>query len=407
MKLHELSSPKPSQQIIKVFESYFGNRIRFDRITPAQTKIMLIKIRGLLGEHRATSARHTSEKNPHYLQLVMMEQALTTKLQEVNAMPQPATETDETWKSLKKTKANLDAIRKEIEGTGKKLIVWHGEGDTLYRVVKQKKNVKEEVKQIATAPTGAGNKPTQTPDEGDDDVAKAAVAGVRKVASATGQGAQAGVLGKAIDQAVQGKPLDPRQRTALGTQLGGLQKAMSDPNTASRLQQMLQTAQKNTTAPAESAKPRRLREAGELQQAQVVLASQDMVDQIQKMIEQVSAMQFKDLPALVDSIRNEVGMEQAQQFNNDSTKTLQGLIQGLQGSKTQLESAQGVLTGQAPMVPGQDAGAAPVAPTTEPAAAADSSGAAPNVPAPVPAADSSGDTDTSPADTKALGRERR
>jgi len=344
MKLHELSSPKPSQQIIKVFESYFGNRIRFDRITPAQTKIMLIKIRGLLGEHRATSARHTSEKNPHYLQLVMMEQALTTKLQEVNAMPQPAT---------------------------------------------------------ATAPTGAGNKPTQTPDEGDDDVAKAAVAGVRKVASATGQGAQAGVLGKAIDQAVQGKPLDPRQRTALGTQLGGLQKAMSDPNTASRLQQMLQTAQKNTTAPAESAKPRRLREAGELQQAQVVLASQDMVDQIQKMIEQVSAMQFKDLPALVDSIRNEVGMEQAQQFNNDSTKTLQGLIQGLQGSKTQLESAQGVLTGQAPMVPGQDAGAAPVAPVTEPAAAA------PNVPAPVPAADSSGDTDTSPADTKALGRERR
>jgi len=330
-----------------------------------------------------------------------MEQALTTKLQEVNAMPQPATETDETWKSLKKTKANLDAIRKEIEGTGKKLIVWHGEGDTLYRVVKQKKNVKEEVKQIATAPTGAGNKPTQTPDEGDDDVAKAAVAGVRKVASATGQGAQAGVLGKAIDQAVQGKPLDPRQRTALGTQLGGLQKAMSDPNTASRLQQMLQTAQKNTTAPAESAKPRRLREAGELQQAQVVLASQDMVDQIQKMIEQVSAMQFKDLPALVDSIRNEVGMEQAQQFNNDSTKTLQGLIQGLQGSKTQLESAQGVLTGQAPMVPGQDAGAAPVAPVTEPAAAA------PNVPAPVPAADSSGDTDTSPADTKALGRERR
>jgi len=215
------------------------------------------------------------------------------------------------------------------------------------------------------------------------------------------------VLGKAIDQAVKGKPLDPRQRAVLGTQLAGVQQVMSNPGTASRLQGLLKTAQKDTTAPAESAKPRRLREAGELQQAQVVLAAQDMVDQIQKMIEQVSAMQFKDLPALVDSIRNEIGMEQAQQFNNDSTKTLQGLIQGLQGSKTQLESAQGVLTGQAPIVPGQDAGAAPVAPTTEPAAAADSSGAAPNVPAPVPAADSSGETDTSPADTKALGRERR
>jgi hypothetical protein len=36
---------------------------------------MLVKVRGILGEHRATSARHTSERNPQYLQLVMMEQA--------------------------------------------------------------------------------------------------------------------------------------------------------------------------------------------------------------------------------------------------------------------------------------------------------------------------------------------
>ena len=183
--------------------------------------------------------------------------------------------------------------------------------------------------------------------------AAAAAAGVRKVASATGQGSQANVLGKAIDTAVAGKALDPRQRAALGTQLGGLQKAMSDPATANKLQQMLKTA----TA-MEAKKARRLREASEIQQAQVVLAAQDMVDQVQKMIEQVSAMQFKDLPALVDSIRNDLGMDQAQQFNNDCTAALQGLIQGLQGSKTQLETAQGVLTGQAPMVPGQDAGAA-------------------------------------------------
>jgi hypothetical protein len=90
----------------------------------------------------------------------------------------------------------------------------------------------------------------------------------------------------------------------------------------------------------------------EVQQAQVVLAAQDMVDQMQKMIEQVSSMQFKDLPALVDSIRNDVGMDQAQQFNNDSTAALQGLIQNLQSSKQQLETAQGTLTGQAPVVPG-------------------------------------------------------
>jgi hypothetical protein len=102
---------------------------------------------------------------------------------------------------------------------------------------------------------------------------------------------------------------------------------------------------------------RRLRESSEIQQAQVVLASQDMVDQVQKMSEQISAMQFKDLPALVDQIKNEVGVDQATQFNGDASAALSGLLQNLQGAKQQLEAALGVVTGQAPQVPGADMGA--------------------------------------------------
>jgi hypothetical protein len=98
----------------------------------------------------------------------------------------------------------------------------------------------------------------------------------------------------------------------------------------------------------------RLQEASEVQQAQVVLASQDMVDQVQGMSEDISAMQFKDLPALVDQIKNEVGVDQAAQFNTDATAALTGLLQNLQGAKTQLEAALGVVTGQAPVVPGAD-----------------------------------------------------
>ena len=107
----------------------------------------------------------------------------------------------------------------------------------------------------------------------------------------------------------------------------------------------------------ESRLSRRLREASEVQQAQVVLASQDMVDQVQKMSEQISAMQFKDLPALVDQIKNEVGVDQATQFNGDASAALSGLLQNLQGAKQQLEAALGVVTGQAPQVPGADMGA--------------------------------------------------
>lgn len=99
---------------------------------------------------------------------------------------------------------------------------------------------------------------------------------------------------------------------------------------------------------------RTLRES-EVQQAQVVLAAQDMVDNIQGMLEDITEMQYKELPALVDSIRNQVGIDQANQFNTDATGALTGLVQNLQGAKQQLEAALGVVTGQAQPTPALDA----------------------------------------------------
>jgi hypothetical protein len=66
------------------------------------------------------------------------------------------------------------------------------------------------------------------------------------------------------------------------------------------------------------------------------------------MLEDVTELQFKELPALVDSIKNQVGIDQAQQFNTDASAALSGLVQNLQGAKQQLDAALGVVTGQAP-----------------------------------------------------------
>jgi hypothetical protein len=107
-------------------------------------------------------------------------------------------------------------------------------------------------------------------------------------------------------------------------------------------------------------------------------------------------MQFKDLPALVDNIKNEVGVDQAMQFNTDATAALAGLLQNLQGSKTQLEQALGVVTGQAPQVPGADMTA----------------GIAGEIPAELPAPDGEEvdldiDVDAEEPVATGLGRERR
>ena len=113
--------------------------------------------------------------------------------------------------------------------------------------------------------------------------------------------------------------------------------------------QVMQQANK----PMEESRTRRLSES-EIQQAQVVLAAQDMVDQVQKMLEQISAMQFKDLPALTDSIKNDMGVDQATAYQSATAAALTQLLQSVQQGKTALEGAQATLTGQAPVVPGAE-----------------------------------------------------
>jgi hypothetical protein len=242
MKLQELAVANPTKQAAKVFESYFGNTVNFNTVSPKQAQTMLKRVRSLIAEHRRTTGFHTSERNPAYIKLVMLEQALTP---------------------------------------------------------------------MAAAPGAPAVNPQQQ-------------AGM--------QAAQVQQKKKQIQDMIKAKQAEIAQ----------LQKQMNDPT---------------MMAMAESKRVRRLREASEIQQAQVVLAAQDMVDQVQKMSEQVSSMQFKDLPALVDQIKNEVGVNQATQFNGDASAALSGLLQNLSGAKQQLEASLGVVTGQAPTVPGEDMGA--------------------------------------------------
>ena len=125
--------------------------------------------------------------------------------------------------------------------------------------------------------------------------------------------------------------------------------------------------QKAAAAGKKLGESRRLSES-EVQTAQVVLAAQDMVDRIQGMMEDISEMQFKDLPALVNSIKNDMGPDQATQFQTQASAALSNLLSAVQAGKTEMEGAQGVLTGQAPVVPGQDTGMAaaePAAPQGE------------------------------------------
>jgi hypothetical protein len=63
-----------------MFESYFGQRINLRRLSEGQVKRLLNSVRGLINEHRSDKKFHFSEQDPRYLQLMIMEQALTNRL---------------------------------------------------------------------------------------------------------------------------------------------------------------------------------------------------------------------------------------------------------------------------------------------------------------------------------------
>jgi hypothetical protein len=255
-----------------------GNRVGFDTLGESQARHMLTRVRGLLREYKSSVSRHFSERNPDYLKLIMLEQALNHRLAEMDAQAIAVDMND----------PKTQAMMKKAQS-----------GQTLNP---------EETKTMA------------------------AIAAMKK----------------------------------------------------------------------ESAKKKRMVSESEVQQAQVVMAAQDMVDKLQGMLEDVSEMQFKDLPALTDAIKNDTGVEQATQFQADVTAALTTLLAAIQAGKAQVEAAQGVLTGQAPVVPGADAAAMPagdVMPAADQSAEVDADlSLDANLPAEEPEAET-------PA--ASLGRERR
>lgn len=92
--------------------------------------------------------------------------------------------------------------------------------------------------------------------------------------------------------------------------------------------------------------PRIVVENETVEKSQVVLAAQDMVDSVQKMTEEVSDMLVKELPALVQSIASEVGVNESQEFQNTATEALTSLQAALNNSKDMMQQGLNIVTGQ-------------------------------------------------------------
>ncbi len=111
-------------------------------------------------------------------------------------------------------------------------------------------------------------------------------------------------------------------------------------------------------------RPQIVTENEEVQKSQVILAAQDMIDSVQKMLEQVSKMNVEELTAVVDGMKNEFGTAEGDKYNQSVSEALSALQAAITTAKGQLSSALGSITGESagsmdagmgmPQVPGQD-----------------------------------------------------
>ena len=99
---------------------------------------------------------------------------------------------------------------------------------------------------------------------------------------------------------------------------------------------------------------------GEIEQARVTMAARDLADTVQDIVEKISDMQNEQLPALVSAMKDEIGMEQANSFNDSTRQVLQGLLDAANSARDTLDNAsRGVYSQQGMGEPSADMGATP------------------------------------------------
>ena len=84
----------------------------------------------------------------------------------------------------------------------------------------------------------------------------------------------------------------------------------------------------------------------EMGRSEAVLAAKDIVDSLQDMLEKVSKVQNEQIPALVDTIRDQIGSEQAEAFKGAITPVLTSLYQSLSTGRESTDTAVRQLAGE-------------------------------------------------------------
>jgi hypothetical protein len=137
----------------------------------------------------------------------------------------------------------------------------------------------------------------------------------------------------------------------------------------------------------------------EMGKSQAVLAAKDIVDTIQDMVEKISKMQNEQVPALIDTIRDQINPDQAEAFKNAIRPTLDTLYQSMNTGRDAADNAARALAGEQTAQPMGMGGAPDIGPAADASAPLDMGNDMDT--------DQFAATDAAAGGTAELGREKR
>ena len=413
MKLQELAKNK-TQQVSKVMEGHFNAKIDVTKLNLEQAKTLLAKTSAIIAEVQSSTQRHTSQQNPTYLKALMMHQALSEYVQEATSDKNPyAGGTGDQGKIMPSNPTqgitDEDDDEEIAESGGGEPIGAMSDKDLADYIgsteeeVKKDREAAEEAAQeknqdYAEGSCGTGKKKIReytelgTLDDGTDfevdipvniyvdgtmhqeealshivsdatmnTVFRDLIKFIQDNRERMGESKEITERFTKKDYADnEEKNLHAENALAVVMQHGTPQeqKIVMDINnkhikqgsiTAGDQQRRDAIAKKYVSRLPES---KQINEA-DVGDAQVTLAAQDVVDRITKMYEDIAEMQYKDLPNLAQTMKQEIGINQTQQYYDATNQAISGLISALETAKSDLEKAMGPITGEAPI----DAGA--------------------------------------------------
>ena len=154
------------------------------------------------------------------------------------------------------------------------------------------------------------------------------------------------MIGQIADEDMPAKPDDGNE--------DGDDSPLTTDNNSDEVREELTAAQKKLPAGLQKAIAKKqgdkedVKENEDLEQAETVLASKNLVDSLQGMIEDLGKMQNEDLAAITDQMQTQFGVDKAGSFNANVNGIIDNLLNAAKEAKESVNNEVLMLQGEAP-----------------------------------------------------------